>query len=363
MKIGILGGGQLARMMALAAYPLNIQTRVYEPAQESCAAQVTERVQGEYDDFRTLHQFIQGCDAVTYEFENVPLETAHWIADRVPVHPPPEALRVSQDRVIEKNFLKDLGIRVPVFRAVDAEEDFDAALKEIGFPCVIKTTRFGYDGKGQMVVRTQADAEKAWNLLGGRPLILEQFIPFEREISMIAVRDRREVRFYPPIENQHREGMLRLSQAPAVDFEPLLGEGRAAVDGILRKLDYVGVLTVEFFQCQNRLYVNEIAPRVHNSGHWTIEGADCSQFENHMRACAGWKLGSTMNRGYSGMVNLIGHMPDADEVAGSAAAHLHHYGKTAKTNRKLGHITICSRDAGQVAEETGQLIDRLNLNG
>ncbi|QVL33137.1 5-(carboxyamino)imidazole ribonucleotide synthase [Telmatocola sphagniphila] len=346
MRIGILGGGQLARMMSLAAYPLNIQTRIYEPAPESCAAQVTERIQGEYDDFRALFQFIQGCDSVTYEFENVPIETARWINERVPVYPPPEALRVSQDRIIEKTFLQDLGIRTPAFRAINSRADYDRAIQELGFPFVLKTTRFGYDGKGQMVVKSLEDQEKAWILLGGRPLILEQFVPFDSEYSIIAVRDRSlAIRTYDLIENQHREGILRRSVCPSSASETQKRLARKAAAAVMEKLDYVGVLTIEFFGIGEDLWANEMAPRVHNSGHWTINAAVTSQFENHMRAVAGLDLGSTELLKPVRMLNCIGRMPDRQKICADGWTKYHDYGKSSRAGRKVGHLTLMHSDS------------------
>jgi 5-(carboxyamino)imidazole ribonucleotide synthase len=364
-RIGILGGGQLARMMALAAYPLNIATRVYEPAEESCAAQVTERIVGEYDDYRSLFQFIQGCDVVTYEFENVTLETARWIAERVPVYPPPDALRVSQDRIVEKTFLRELGIAVPLFQAIDTEADFRLAIQIIGLPAVLKTTRFGYDGKGQAVIRDAKEAEKAWELLGGRPLILEQFMPFERELSLITVAGGNSMQSYCLIENTHRAGMLRHSIArPELNNTSIHQAALAAARAVIDQLHYIGVLTIEFFEVQGKLYANEMAPRVHNSGHWTIEGADCSQFENHIRAVAGFPLGSTRTRGYAQMLNAIGVIPSVEDLADEAGfAHLHHYGKATKAQRKLGHVSICGEDASAVQALTAKLKVRVDPPG
>ena len=347
MKIGILGGGQLGRMMALAGYPLDITCRFLEPARESSAAQVGERIQGDFEDFRVLYEFAQGMDAVTFEFENVPVESARWLAERLPVWPPPEALAVAQDRIAEKTFFASLGIPVPPFAAVDSRADFEAALQRIGLPAVLKTTRFGYDGKGQTVLRDSVEAEHAWQTLGGRPLILEGFVAFDRELSIVAVRGQDgATAFYPLVENVHREGMLRQTTAPA----PRLGSTmqKTAEDyarKVLERLGYVGVLAIELFEKNGGLTVNEMAPRVHNSGHWTIEGAATSQFENHLRAVAGLPLGPTTSIGHCLMFNLIGTAPKVEEVLAIPGAHLHLYGKTPRANRKLGHITLhCSNE-------------------
>ena len=342
MHIGILGGGQLGRMLALAGHPLGMHFRALEPAAECPAAAVAEHHRGEFDDYQALFAFCQGLDAVTYEFENVPVETARWLADRVPVYPTPRALEVGQDRIAEKTFFRDLGVRVPPFEAVNSRADLDAAVRRLGLPAVLKTTRFGYDGKGQAVVRTAADVDAVWATLGGRPLILEGFVPFQRELSILGVRGRGgELAFYPLVENIHRNGILRVSTGPANDVSRDL---QAKAEGIatraLEALGYVGVLAVELFQVGDELLVNEMAPRVHNSGHWTIEGAETSQFENHLRAVAGLPLGPTAAVGQSVMINLIGGWPDPAAVLAIPGAHLHLYGKKPRANRKVGHITV-----------------------
>jgi 5-(carboxyamino)imidazole ribonucleotide synthase len=343
MRIGILGGGQLGRMIALAGYPLGVRCTVLEPTTESSAAQVCAHIQGEFDDYQALYQLATCSDVVTYEFENVPVESARWLAERVPVFPPPEALEVSQDRLIEKTFFQNLGIPTPPFAAIDTREEYDAALRTIGLPAVLKTRRFGYDGKGQAVIDTKEQAEAAWIRLGGRPLILEGFVPFDRELSLIAVRGRNgEIAAYPLTENEHRDGILHRSLAPARETgEELTERAVEYAERIMTKLNYVGVLAIEWFQDGPRLLVNEMAPRVHNSGHWTIEGAVVSQFENHLRAIAGWPLGRTEEVGWSAMFNFIGSMPPAPEILAYPFAHLHDYGKSARPSRKVGHVTLC----------------------
>jgi len=348
MRLGILGGGQLGRMIALAAYPLGVRTTVLDPASEACASQVCERIVGDFDDLQSLYRLAQASDVVTYEFENVPVESARWLSERVPVYPPPQALEVSQDRVTEKAFFRNLGIPTPPFAAVATREEYDAAIREIGLPAVLKTRRFGYDGKGQAVLRTTADAEAAWTKLGSvpggptRPLILEGFVPFDRELSIIAVRGRTgEVACYPLIENVHQDGILHRSTAPAENTgEELTERAQEYASRVLTALDYVGVLTIEWFQDGPRLLANEMAPRVHNSGHWTIEGASVSQFENHVRAVCGLPLGDANAVGASGMYNFIGVLPKASEVLTIPAAHFHNYGKTNRPNRKVGHVTL-----------------------
>lgn len=342
MKLGILGGGQLGRMLAMAAQPLGIRCTVYDPASDPCADQVCDHIRGEYDDFQSLYQFVQASDAVTFEFENVPIETARWLAERRPVYPPPRALEVSQDRFVEKSFFQTLGIPTPPFAAIETRADFDEAIRKIGLPAVLKTRRFGYDGKGQAVLRTTAEADAAWDSLGGRPLILEGFVPFRREVSTIAVRARDgEVEIYPITENEHREGMLHKSVAPAPDVGPEFAEHVEAYTlRVLAELHYVGVLAIEWFDVDGHPVANEMAPRVHNSGHWTIDGAVTSQFENHVRAVLELPLGSPAAKGFSTMFNWIGTHPPFTEVLANPLAKLHWYGKEPRARRKIGHVTF-----------------------
>lgn len=342
MRLGIIGGGQLGRMLAMAGMPFGIRTTVLDPADDPCAGQVCQHIQGEFDDLQKLYQLVQQSDVVTFEFENVPVDSARWLAERVPLFPPSKALEVSQDRIVEKSFFQSLGIPTPPFAAIQTREEFDQAIRQIGLPAVLKTRRFGYDGKGQTVIRTTADVEPAWKLLGGRPLILEGFVPFDRELSLIAVRGRNgEFASYPLVENVHREGMLHTTTAPARNVGEELNE-RAAdfAERILTELNYVGILAIEWFQDGPRLLANEMAPRVHNSGHYSIEGAVTSQFENHIRAIFGMPLGSTAIPRPTGMLNLIGMQPDFAKVLGMANAKLHWYGKEPKLRRKVGHITV-----------------------
>ncbi len=342
IKLGILGGGQLARMMALAAHPLDIRCTVLDPSPDPCAGPVADVIRGEYDDLRALYELARISDVVTYEFENVPVESARWLAERVPVFPAPKALEVSQDRIAEKTFFAGLGIPTPAFAEVLTRDEYDAAMRNIGMPAVLKTRRFGYDGKGQAVIRSAEGVDAAWTQLGGRPLILEGFVPFDRELSLLSVRGKSgECRFYPLVENEHREGMLHRSLAPAPNTgEELFERACDFAERVLTELDYVGVLAIEWFQDGPRLIANEMAPRVHNSGHWTIEGAACSQFENHVRAICGLPLGSTVAVGHSAMFNLIGARPAFGDVLGQAGAHLHWYGKEPKPRRKVGHVTL-----------------------
>ncbi len=340
MKVGILGGGQLARMLALAGYPLGIHTLCYDPAANVCAADVTQVIQADYADQTQLQRFAEQVDVITFETENIPLAAAEIVSQIKPVYPTLAALRIGQDRWLEKNFFRELAIPTPQFAAVNTFAELEQAVMQIGCPAVLKTTRMGYDGKGQFVIKQLDDLKKAWALSDGQPLILEQFIPFERECSLIAVRSQSgDVQFYPLVENQHREGILRISKAPFADAV-LQRQAEKYGHAILNKLDYVGIFVLELFQQGNQLLANEMAPRVHNSGHWTIEGAVTSQFENHLRAIGGWPLGSTMTQGYSIMFNIIGHEPDIKEILRIPAAHYHTYKKQPRANRKLGHVTI-----------------------
>ncbi len=348
MTIGIVGGGQLGRMLILAGVPLGLRFRVLDPVPEAATDGLAPRVAGDFDDFAALAEFHRGLDCATYEFENVPVTSARWLADRLPVFPPPDALAVAQDRVAEKQFFRDLSIPTPAFRAVQERAEYDDALAEIGLPAVLKTRRFGYDGKGQRVLTSPADCARAWEQLGGRPLILEKFIPFTRELSIVAVRGRSgESAAYPLAENRHRNGILARSLAPAGTDE-LQSEAEDFARRVLDRLSYVGVLAIEFFELDGHLIANEMAPRVHNSGHWTIDGAATSQFENHLRALAGWPLGSTVPTGHAAMFNLIGTLPALPPLLAVPGAHLHLYGKSPRPGRKLGHVTIVAPTRGEL---------------
>lgn len=344
--VGVLGAGQLGRMLALAGLPMGLRFRFLEPTPGACAGQVAEHITGHYEDEAALARFADGASVVTYEFENVPPGAAAFLAERVPVFPPPAALQIAGDRLLEKDFFRSLGIPTPPYRAVDTLSDLLNALTVLGTPSVLKTRRFGYDGKGQSVLHSIEDARAAWDELGGKPLILEGFAHFSRELSIISVRGKDgEVAFYPLVENHHREGILRLSLAPAPELSP---EVQAAAESYARRaleaMDYVGVLAIELFEVGGELWANEMAPRVHNSGHWTIEGAETSQFENHLRAILGLPLGYTAPRGYSAMLNLIGELPDTAAVLRTPGAHLHLYGKEPRPGRKIGHITLRADD-------------------
>jgi len=339
VKIGILGAGQLGRMLALAGYPLGFEFAFLDPAAEACAAPLGGHLRADYLDQDALAKFCSGIDLATFEFENVPQQAAEFVAARVPLLPGPQALSAGQDRLGEKQLFVALGIPVPKFAAVSSRAELEAAAQHTGLPAVLKTRRMGYDGKGQSVLRSAADFDAAWAQLGAQPLILEAFVPFEREVSCLAVRGRDgAMRFYPLVQNVHRSGILRTARPRAGDPLQTLGEDYAR--RVLRQLDYVGVLAFEFFAIDGGLLANEIAPRVHNSGHWSIEGAECSQFENHLRAIAGLPLGSTALRGASAMVNFIGAAPPLQALAALDGVHAHLYGKLPKPQRKIGHATV-----------------------
>ncbi len=357
MIVGVLGAGQLGRMLALAGYPLGLRFRFLDPAPQSPSGELAEQIVAQYDDDVALERFAHGLDVVTYEFENVPVATARMLAEKMPVFPAPSALEVAQDRLSEKRFFRSLNIPTPAFAAVETYDELQAAATSIGLPAVLKTRRMGYDGKGQRVLRTLRDLEPAWNELGGSPLILESFVPFDRELSILAVRGRDgKVGCYPLVENEHRDGILRLSRAPASGVSAeLQAQADGYARGVLETLEYVGVLTIELFERDGGLFANEMAPRVHNSGHWTIEGAATSQFANHLRAILGLPLGSTMPLGHAGMLNLIGTTPDAAEVMKVEHSHLHLYGKAPRAGRKLGHVTVRADDAPEVERRIEQL--------
>ncbi len=368
MRVGILGGGQLGRMLAMAAAPLGVRVRFLDPDAACPAGEVGELQVGSYDDERSLAEFVRGVDVVTYEFENVPARAARWLTEHVPVYPPEGALATAQDRLAEKVCFASLGIETAPHRKGDDEGELGLAIAAVGMPCILKTRRFGYDGKGQWVIRSEGDAARAWmeastgRESGNADLILEGFVKFERELSMLGVRGRDgQCRFYPPVQNTHEKGILSRSVAPAPGVSD---EQRTAMEQatgrVLERLNYTGVLAVEYFDVGGGKFVaNEMAPRVHNSGHWTIEGSECSQFENHMRAVAGMPLGSTECRGNSVMLNVIGGEPDVRGLLAMRGVHAHMYGKTPRAGRKLGHVTVCGESAADVGERAQRASEML----
>ena len=364
--VGILGGGQLARMMALSGAPLGLRFLVMDTVADACAGQFAPLLVGDYRDQQALAQFAEKVDVATFDFENVPAESAEWLAARVPVFPSPRALAVAQDRLAEKTLFRELGIPVPEFAAVSDRAGLDAALAAVGTPCILKTRRLGYDGKGQFRIRSLADADAAWEALGAQAgkvgLIVEAFVPFERELSVVAVRGRDgEFRTWPLTWNWHVDGVLSASLAPA-RVEPALADTAIAhARRLAERLDYVGVFALELFCCDGVLLANELAPRVHNSGHWTLEGAETSQFQNHLRAVLGLPLGSTAMLGHACMLNWIGAMPEAGPVLAEPGGHWHDYGKEPRAGRKVGHATVRADNALELAaalERIGQALGR-----
>lgn len=355
MKIGILGGGQLARMIALAGYPLAQDFVVLDPGADAGAVKLSEHLHGAYDDMTLLAELAEKADIVTYEFENVPADVAKFLSEHTCIYPPAKALEVAQDRLVEKNFFHQLDIATAPFAQVNNLDDLERIMPDIGYPAILKSRRLGYDGKGQALLKSPEQLADAWASMQEAPSIVEGFVPFQREVSIIAARrPSGEVAFYPLSENTHSGGILRVAQCREND--PLQGMAEQYVTRLLEALDYVGVIALELFDVGGQLLANEFAPRVHNSGHWTIEGAETSQFENHLRAILDLPLGSTQARGHTAMVNFIGGVPEADQVLSIPNAHLHLYDKSARNGRKVAHATIRSDDAEQFKNSLDQLI-------
>ena len=351
MRIGVLGGGQLARMMALEGIPLGCRFMFLEPGADPSAAVAGEVVRSPYDDPAGLARLADACDVATFEFENVPAASAAFLQSRLPVLPPPAALEASQDRLAEKHLFRQVAIRTAPFHPVNAPGDLEAALEVTGLPVVIKTRRMGYDGKGQAMAETAQDAAAAVAKLGPANLIAEGFVHFRRELSIVAAASRDGSRiFYPLTENHHRDGILRVSYAPAPDLAPgLQADAEALIGRLLDRLEYVGVLAVELFQTDDGFLANEMAPRVHNSGHWTLDGAAASQFENHVRAVASLPLADPQPMAAaSAMINLISEVPPTEALAAIPGLRLHLYGKSPRPGRKLGHVNVAGSDRATV---------------
>lgn len=354
--IAIFGGGQLGLMLANAARPLGIRSVFLEDAPNCPAALAGEvMTNADYD------KFANACDTFTLEFENTPLSSAQSIESHAKLYPPSQALFIAQDRLNEKNLFNELGITTVPFLAVNSQDELSAACEKLGLPLVLKTTRGGYDGKGQFVVRTQDDIKTAWAELGDAtkiaPLIAEGFINFSREVSLIAVRAQDgDIRYYPLVENTHHNGILAKTVAPAPSAEHLNEQAQSSIKKLLEHLNYVGVMTLELFVTDSGLIANEIAPRVHNSGHWSIEGAVCSQFENHMRAVTGLPLGSTDIIKPSVMLNIIGKYPNLQDVLAIDGVHFHHYHKDERDGRKIGHITVMCDELEETVLKVEQLL-------
>jgi 5-(carboxyamino)imidazole ribonucleotide synthase len=354
-RIGIVGAGQLGRMLALAGYPLGLKFVFLDKSPDAPGGQVGDIILGEFGDAVKLRELSEQVDVVTYDVENVPVDAVREGVNK-PFRPTVKLLEKAQDRLLEKELFLSLDIPTPHFAAVDTLDDLREAVQRIGLPAVLKTRRLGYDGKGQALLKSEADLEPAMEKLGGVPLILEGFVNFDREVSLIAVRNvSGEMRFYPLSENTHRDGILRYSVAP-FDNLALQGLAERHLENLMTTFDYVGVITVEFFEAGGRLIANEIAPRVHNSGHWTIEGAVTSQFENHVRAILDLPLGDTTPLGYAAMVNFIGHMPSLEDVLDIPGAHYHDYGKEPRPGRKLGHATLTSVSENELQTRLAHLL-------
>jgi 5-(carboxyamino)imidazole ribonucleotide synthase len=363
MTIGVLGAGQLGRMLALAGYPLGQEFLFLDREAGTPGHQVGPSLFGNFTDPELLDGMAARCEVVTFDWENVPAAALDRLAARTRIAPPAAALATAQDRLLEKTLFAKLGIPTNRNMPVDSLADLRQAIATIGLPGVVKTRRLGYDGKGQFVLRKPADIEAAWKALGTESLLYEEFVPFDYEVSAIGVRGRGgDLAMYPLNRNLHRDGILRLTRAPWKS-PALETAARRHMYRVLRHFDYCGVLAIEFFVRRGRLIANEMAPRVHNSGHWTIEGAVTSQFENHVRAVAGLPLGDTRAIGHSAMINLIGTLPARDLLLREPGLHLHDYGKTPRPGRKLGHLTIVESTAAGADRRAARLLRRIDSHG
>jgi 5-(carboxyamino)imidazole ribonucleotide synthase len=350
--VGVLGAGQLARMLGMAALRLDCRLRVFDPAVGAPAAALAEHECSAWDDEAALARFCSGLDVATVEFENVPARSARFVASRTRFRPSLVALTTAQDRLAEKELARTLGVDTAPFARVDRASQLEWAMARIGSPSLLKSRRGGYDGRGQQLVRVPGDLLRAWWRLGGGPCILEGIVPFDREVSQIVVRGADgQMAFYPLVENQHRDGVLRRTIAPAPEVSRANSHAaREITRAIAEATDYVGVLAVELFEVGGRLLFNEIAPRVHNSGHWTIEGATTSQFENHLRAITGLPIGSTTALGWSMSRNILGRAPELSRILRVPGVSLHLYGKASAARRKLGHVTVRASSLEQLVE-------------
>ena len=359
MTIGIVGGGQLGRMLALAGYPLGFDFLFVDRSADAPAARVAPILTGELNDPKLLSQLAARSNVISFDWENVDVTALRKAAGRTRLAPPLRALAVAQDRLSEKKAFNKLSIPTTRFEAVSSRAALEQAVTRIGLPGVLKTRRLGYDGKGQYVLRTAADIDQAWQALGSAPLIYEELVAFDYEASIIGARSRSgEIAIYPLNRNYHLGGILRLTLAPWP--APRLARLAAThLRRVLQAFNYVGVLAMEYFVHRGRLVANEMAPRVHNSGHWTIEGAVTSQFENHIRAIAGLPLGDPSARGHSAMINLIGNIPSANRFLREPGVHWHDYGKEPRAGRKLGHCTLVEHTAIRRNVRARTLLKRL----
>ncbi len=354
MKIAVLGAGQLAMMLADAGKNLGDSFTFLDPNPESCAARSGELIQADYTDSAALHLLAKSSDVATFEFENVAVEAVAQLQQQLPVYPAVNALSVCQDRLAEKLLLQQLGIPLAEFAEINTRADLLEAIERIGYPAVLKTRRMGYDGKGQAVLRVAEDLERAWHKLGDHALVLEAFVPFDAECSLLAARDANgTVVYWPLTRNVHSEGVLSVSLAPWFS-EELQRQAENLLSRLLEHFNYIGVIALELFLKGDRLLANEIAPRVHNSGHLSIEGSSCSQFENHIRALSGRELVVPSANGISIMLNWVGKIPEHGKLAELQGVYVHDYGKQARTGRKLGHTTLCAPDRHSLVQLLGE---------
>jgi 5-(carboxyamino)imidazole ribonucleotide synthase len=359
MTVGIVGAGQLGRMLALAGYPLGLDFLFLDPSKGAPAGQVAPQIVGEFTNARHLGKLARDTEVLTFDWENISVETLRELPAGTIICPPVNALAAAQDRVKEKQLFERLGIPTTRWQNVESQAQLEKAIAEIGLPGVLKTRRMGYDGKGQKVLRKAADVAGAWAELGEVPLLYEELVPFDFEVSIIGARSRGgEIAIYPLNGNVHGGGILRLTRAP-YGSAALQRQAARYLRRALTHFRYTGILTIEFFVRRGRLIANEMAPRVHNSGHWTIEGAQTSQFENHLRAILDLPLGPTHARGHCAMLNLIGEMPTKTEVLGQPGLHLHDYGKSPRPGRKLGHLTLVERTSAARDRRARRLLGRL----
>ena len=357
MKIGILGGGQLAQMLALAAIPLGHEVVCITSDPQAPAKCVAEVLLAALTDNEALLQFVKQVDVITFETENIPSATVHFLAQYKPVYPSILALETCQDRLLEKEFCQKLGIPTAAFWKVDSLQELQQACEQSSLPAILKTRRLGYDGKGQYRIKAPADIPQIWQQSPQQDLILEAWIPFERELSCLGARDQHgNIVTYALTENYHSQGILHISKAPATAPKNLQALAYDYLTTILNQWDYVGVLAIELFQVGDNLILNEIAPRVHNSGHWTIEGSYCSQFENHIRAITSLPLAIGSALGYSTMINALGTHPDSQQLLNIPYTHWHDYRKTARDQRKLGHVTIHTLDQAMTAASVTKVL-------
>jgi 5-(carboxyamino)imidazole ribonucleotide synthase len=357
MKVGVIGGGQLAQMLAQAGEPLGLQVYALVDSEECPAQYNAQLVIGDQNNPNDVKKFAEQIDVLTFEFENVNMNSLKGLT--LPIYPPLSALQIAQDRELEKSFFVEQSVPTTQFRIVNNLKEYLAAIDEIGLPLVIKTCRDGYDGKGQAVLRDKSQAMTTWSAFEGKRIIIENLIPFDKEVSILAVRDKQNhLTYYPLTENQHDKGILRLSMAPYQNVN-LQTRAEQYAEKLITALNYVGVLAIEFFVVGDELITNEMAPRVHNSGHWTIEGAHSSQFENHLRAVCGLPLGNTAARGYSVMVNFIGSEPMIQDVLAIPNSHYHTYHKSQRAARKMGHATLCADTVKERDNHLKLLLERL----